>query len=360
MTDDDSLPRDALNLSRRLLKWPCIPSTGRGETPGRATRGVGSAFADTSGTLEERLVKEWIARNRPDGADYRVVALPASRRRRGKRRTVAGLQTALAAGDDALLVPLRVAWGFRRGRKRRIPSLLDLITLGDPRDPNRLLQELIVRFRPEQITVLAGETATLSALRRRWTEDRVQRSDAPTGFAEYVALQGALTLEVAERRLRGNRYKVSRFVGEDLVGSASFQAGLANLAQRSGEDESEVSAKASRYLKGDCGVSEYLRDRSRCRPGAFDLHDGIRAPHSLRPRRARSHRSARTEPLACVPSEPQVEHGSSGADLRPLRERSASQSHRWRHQHELLPDRWSAPQARDLLHPADLQGQRDV
>lgn len=206
-------------------------------------------LADTSGTLEERLVKEWIARNRPDGADYRVVALPASRRRRGKRRTVAGLQTALATGDDALLVPLRVAWGFRRGRARRIPSLLDLITLGDPRDPNRLLQELIVRFRPEQITVLAGETATLSALRRRWTEDRVQRSDAPTGFAEYVALQGALTLEVAERRLRGNRYKVSRFVGEDLVGSASFQAGLANLAQRSGEDESEVSAKASRYLK---------------------------------------------------------------------------------------------------------------
>src|SRR3990172_12230930 len=74
-------------------------------------------------------------------------------------------------------------------------------------------------------------------------------ADAPTGFAEYVALQGALTVEVAERRLRGNRYKVARFVAEDLVGSASFQAGLADLARRTGEDESEVSARASHYLK---------------------------------------------------------------------------------------------------------------
>src|SRR3990170_5652112 len=128
-------------------------------------------------------------------------------------------------------------------------GLHDLVTLGAPRDPNRMLQEVIVRFRPEQVTVLAGEAATVGDVHRRWVADRVQRPDAPTGFAEYVALQGALTLEVAERRMRGNRYKVSRFVGEDLVGSASFQAGLSELARRTGEDEAEVSIRAAKYLK---------------------------------------------------------------------------------------------------------------
>jgi len=206
-------------------------------------------LADASGALEQRLVDGWIARNRPAGSEYQVVSLPPSRRRSVQRRSLTSLQAALVTGDDVLLVPVRVAWGLRRGRKKRVPSFLDLITLGDPRDPNRLLQEIIVRFRPEQVAVLTGEAATVGDVHRRWVADRVQRPDAPTGFAEYVALQSALTLEVAERRMRGNRYKVSRFVGEDLVGSASFQAGLSELARRTGEDEAEVSVRAAKYLK---------------------------------------------------------------------------------------------------------------
>lgn len=206
-------------------------------------------LADVSGVREQQLVDAWVARNRPAGAEYQVVTLPHSRRRPGQRRTFGGLQAALDSGDEVVLVPLRVAWGLRRGRGRRVPTLFDLITLGDPRDPNRLLQALIVRFRPEQVMVLTGEAATVGDVHQRWVADRVHKPDAPTGFAEYVALQAALTLEVAERRLRGNRYKVSRFVAEDLVGSASFQAGLAELARRTGEDEAEVSVRAGKYLK---------------------------------------------------------------------------------------------------------------
>ena len=205
-------------------------------------------LADVSGSLEQRLLEAWIRKHRPGGADYRVIALPASRRRR-QRSSLAGLQSALVGGVDALAVPVRVAWAVRRRRGRRVPSLFDLITLGDPRDPNRLLQELTVRFRPEQVTVITGESAGVGDLRRQWNADRVQRPDAPTGFAEFVALRAALSLEVTERRLRGNRYKVSRFVGEDLLGSAEFQEGLVELARRTGEDEAEVSARATTYLK---------------------------------------------------------------------------------------------------------------
>src|SRR3990172_9785104 len=205
-------------------------------------------LADVSGSLEQRLLEAWIRKHRPGGADYRVIALPASRRRR-QRSSLAGLQSALVGGVDALAVPVRVAWAVRRRRGRRVPSLFDLITLGDPRDPNRLLQEVTVRFRPEQVTVITGESAGVGDLRRQWNADRVQRPDAPTGFTEFVALRAALSLEVTERRLRGNRYKVSSFVGEDLLGSAEFQEGLAELARRTGEDEAEVSARAATYLK---------------------------------------------------------------------------------------------------------------
>lgn len=207
-------------------------------------------LVDATGSREDRLVAEWIERHRPDGARYQVVALPASRRRRPQRRWRGALQRTLEElPSDALLVPLRVAWRSPVPRGRRIPRLIDLITLGDPRDPNRLLQEVIVRFRPERVAVIAGASATVADLRQRWAEDRVQPTDAESAFAEYVALQGALSLEVAERRMRGNRYKVPRFLAEDLVSSASFQNGVGELARRSGDDEVELSARAARYLK---------------------------------------------------------------------------------------------------------------
>ncbi|MFH1104057.1 MAG: glycerol-3-phosphate 1-O-acyltransferase [Actinomycetota bacterium] len=203
---------------------------------------------DGAGGLEARLVDEWIERRRPSGTECRVVRIPSSRRRRA-RGSLDDLRAALGSSSDLLLVPARVAWTTMRRRGRRVPSLIDLITLGDPRDPNRLLQELIVRFRPDWVRVIAGEPATVAAVRSRWLSHRVERPAAPTGFAEYVALQAALTLEVAERRVRGNRYKVPRFVAEDLLTSASYQAGLADLARVTGDDVESLGAKTAAYLK---------------------------------------------------------------------------------------------------------------
>ena len=126
---------------------------------------------------------------------------------------------------------------------------MDLLTYGDPRDPNRLVQELFVRFRPDRIRVVVGDAAPLSDLRSRWVEARTARPDDPYGFAEYIALQGSLTLEVAERRVRGNRYKVPRLLAEDLLGSAKFQLGLERIAARTGERIDDLSRTTARYLK---------------------------------------------------------------------------------------------------------------
>jgi glycerol-3-phosphate O-acyltransferase len=198
--------------------------------------------------VEWRLVRSWIARQavRPHPL---VVALPTPGRRGNRRAALDHLRDVIESTSDLVLVPVRVVWTAAPTRRRRVPRLVDLITFGDPRDPNRLLQEILVRLRPDRARVVAGDTATVAALQARWARERAGRPDALSGFADYVALQAAITLEVAERRVRGNRYKVPRFVAEDLVGSASFQAGIADLAVRIDEDEDEVRSRASRYLR---------------------------------------------------------------------------------------------------------------
>jgi len=198
-------------------------------------------LVDASGPVERGLVDSWLTSRQPAGADVDTIELP-SRRRRGD---LGALRQDPA--PDPLLVPVRVAW-LSPLRRRRVPRLIDLITLGDPRDPNRLLQRLILRFRPDRVQVITGEPAPLSELRRQWVEARVARPDSPDGFPEFVAVQARLALEVAERRMRGNRYKVPRFLREDLLTRASFQAGLRDLARRTGEHVEDLARTAARYL----------------------------------------------------------------------------------------------------------------
>ena len=173
---------------------------------------------DVSSSLERMLLLDWIDRERPPGAGYRLVDLPASRRHRLRRKGAsAELQAALAEDGDALLSPLRVAWLSPEKDGRRAAGLLDLLLHGDPRDPKWLRQHWIVRRHPDRVTVIAGDPAPVSEVRSRWVEARTRSADDPSGFAEFVALQASLALERSERRIRGNRYKVPRFVAEDLL-----------------------------------------------------------------------------------------------------------------------------------------------
>ncbi len=222
-----------------------VPDPGAWSAPGS---GRLCFLVEARTPVEQRLVRQWIG-DRAAGSDHVVVRLPSAGRRRGRRTTLDALRTTIEAGGGQVLVPLRVVWTAAPRRGRRVPRLIDLITLGDPRDPNRLLQEIIVRLRPDRARVVAGDAATLEDLRERWGRERAGRPDALSGFVDFVALQAAIALEVAERRVRGNRYKVPRFVAEDLIGSAAFEAGLADLAVRIDEDADEVRSRASRYLK---------------------------------------------------------------------------------------------------------------
>ncbi|TMB52323.1 MAG: glycerol-3-phosphate 1-O-acyltransferase [Deltaproteobacteria bacterium] len=257
-------PGRAVRLPARLRAWvqsapvAALPSPSPPmEDPDRWPPADGRRVVfllDASSGLERRLLEDWIARSRPaevTAAGYDVVSIPPSRRqrRRRRRRSDARLEGTLAVGDDPLLAPLRVAWlppkrdGVPRARLAR------LLSIGDPRDPGRLRQARVLRRHPDRCRVVVAEPAPASELRARW--HRAGGTDAAhtAGLPEFVARQAALALDRAERRLRGARYKVPRFVQEEIVGRAGFRGAVARLARRLGRDEASVTREARRYLR---------------------------------------------------------------------------------------------------------------
>jgi glycerol-3-phosphate O-acyltransferase len=208
---------------------------------------------DAASALEERLLRAWIERSMPEGADrtgVEVFRIPPSRRRRRRRRKPdPKLEAALAAGENPILAPLRVVWLAEERQGRRSARLSDLLKLGDPRDPVPLREHWVLHTAPERCRIVAGEPAPASELRDRWR--RAVGSDAgdTVGIAGFVARQAVLALERAERQLRGNRYKVARFVGEDILSRPAFRGGVTRLARRLGRKESSVAREASRYLR---------------------------------------------------------------------------------------------------------------
>jgi len=206
---------------------------------------------DASTPLERRILEAWIREHyAASGLVWHAVLLPPSRRPRRRRRALdPRLEECLAAGDDPLFMPLRVAWFAPAGWATNARwHLLRLLVFGDPRDPGRLRARWSARHR-ERWRVLAAEAAPASELRRRWREAGGEGRGEATGLAEFVARQAALALERAERRVRGLRYKVPRFVREEILARPAFRGAVARLASQLGRPEASVLREAQRYLR---------------------------------------------------------------------------------------------------------------
>ncbi len=203
---------------------------------------------DACSSIERRLLDEWIEKNRPEGippGDCEVLAIPASRGRRRSERIDPRLEASLADGDDPLLAPLRVAWFPEEKGGVREARLSDLLTFGDPRDPGVVRQAWVKRRNPDRYRIVVAEPAPASELRARCKQ---AGADTTLSLCEFVARQGALALERAERRLRGARYKVPRFVHEEILARPAFRGGIARLAREVGKSPAAVAKDASRYL----------------------------------------------------------------------------------------------------------------
>ena len=188
----------------------------------------GAVLLVQAGTpTEERLIRERVAA--AGGTDGSLVELGPP-----------GLPWAelpaeiLGRDDDTVLVPVRVAWLPEEHAGRRAARLVDMLPGRDPYRPSERQQQQILTRQPSRARVLVGEPATIGALRRRWAE--ATGGDDPDDFGGYVARRATLTLDHAEYRLRGPRYKTPSWVKEEILSSRRFRAGLSGVRRGPGQD----------------------------------------------------------------------------------------------------------------------------
>jgi len=206
---------------------------------------------EVSGPLERRLLTGWIERNRPqdaDRGDVQVAILPRTRRR-DRRRIDPRIEAFLQSGTDPLLIPLRVCWLPAKRHGRRSVGWRDLLSFGDPRDPDPLRQYAIYNWRPDRVRIVAGEAQRASQLRQAWDAPNGRGRSSGVSLALFAAAQAWIELERGERKLRGSRYKVPKFPRESLIESPTFTAGVAQLAQEANTSYESMAQRTHRYVK---------------------------------------------------------------------------------------------------------------
>jgi glycerol-3-phosphate O-acyltransferase len=207
---------------------------------------------ETSGPLERRLLKGWIERNRPESAnagDVQIAFLPQTRRRRRRRRLDRRIEAFFHTGEDPLLIPLRVSWLPSERDGRRTVGWRDLLSLGDPRDPDPIRQYVIYRWRPDRCRIVGGEPVRASAIRDGWEHPSGRGRVDGHSLSEFAALRAWIRLERAERQLRGSRYKVPKFPRESLIEHPAFTSGVAKLAHQADASYEAMAFRTRRYVK---------------------------------------------------------------------------------------------------------------
>ncbi len=197
-------------------------------------------LTDSSSPVEDRLLERWIVQHTKE--PYEAVCIPSSRRQRRHCGDRHRLEELLA--EDHTFVPLRVAWLAPEHDGRRSVRFADLFRPGDPRDPGTIIQLLILRLYPDRCRIIEAESASAADLREAW-----ERSVPDSELVDFVQRRAFLALERAERSLRGNRYKVPRFVRKEILNTKAFADGVRRIADEEHIPYEVALRRAARYLK---------------------------------------------------------------------------------------------------------------
>lgn len=205
-------------------------------------------IVDAEHKVEEELLLDWINKTRGDSASdstlpYAIVPIAHD----PENIQIDQLEAALDVSEDTLLVPVRVVWKTALDRTNSKPRFSDLL-LGNPRRPGRRRARRILRNDPARAVCISGKPATLAELQQQFSE-RQKNVSIDRNLAEFIADQASLALEVAERRLRGSRYKVPRQVSKQIRASDRYKRGLEKIAKETGESEAQLREKAVPIFK---------------------------------------------------------------------------------------------------------------
>ncbi|MDX1735984.1 MAG: glycerol-3-phosphate acyltransferase, partial [Halioglobus sp.] len=201
---------------------------------------------DAAHRVDEGLLRDWVDGNNPASAGQaQTVVVPIVR----DPENIPGgaLLAAVDAPEDTLFVPLRVVWKSSVDAKTGSPRLRDLIW-GNPRRPNATRAGRILRSHPERVETIAAEPATLGEMKQRYLQRRGESPTTPQ-LADYVAAQAGLALDIAERKLRGSRYKVPRQVARNLQARPQFKAALQEISRDTGRSVPELERESAEIMQ---------------------------------------------------------------------------------------------------------------
>jgi glycerol-3-phosphate O-acyltransferase len=172
-------------------------------------------------------------------------------------RWAAADAVAEARANDASIVPVRVGWLTELdeetpGQAARLRSTLarglKSATAGTFR---RRGQARLLGRDPSHTRILVGNPATVNELQARWSERELapspDRSEAE--FAAFVDRQADIVLEMAERRLHGDRFRAPRAVVAEILNNREFVGRAEALAAKLGRSPEGVLADCRVYLE---------------------------------------------------------------------------------------------------------------
>lgn len=195
---------------------------------------------DASSEYEAELLRRWIRSE--------ISSPPQTLRIMSSRRGQGGddqeLTERMESEHDPYLIPLRVLWMARKKKGRRSVRWRDIFTPGDPRDPRGLRARWIRLSNPRRVRLIAAQGAYSSELAANYAG-----SGQVDPLASYATRRAWRVLDQAERRLRGNRYKIPRFVPEAILSRREFVESISAAAVESGTDEGTALQSADRYLR---------------------------------------------------------------------------------------------------------------
>src|SRR5690606_34124661 len=136
---------------------------------------------------------------------------------------------------------------------------------------------LILNLFPDRVRIVVGEGASGESLVAAHAGDH-------RPLDQFVTRRAWLALDRAERAERGDRYKIPRFLAEDILGDPTFQGRAVELAGRHGLSHRRAFARARHYR------TEIAATHSPCltgliatllhwviRPGYRAIHYGTRS-----------------------------------------------------------------------------------
>ena len=219
------------------------------ENPWQAIQSKSVLFiVDAEHRIEERLLIQWLSSTKNElGFSGKVSHCVVPIAHRPEDIQTDGLALALEISPDTLIAPVRAVWKTKLDTLKDKPRFRDLLA-GNPRRPSARRARRIFANDPNQVQYIMGVPATLADLNERYQQRRVH-SVVDDSLADYIAEQASLALEVAERRLRGSRYKVPRQVSKQVRGSDKYRRGIQKIAAESGESEYVLRQRALPYFK---------------------------------------------------------------------------------------------------------------